>query len=447
MEEMDLKDCFIILNNKKKLIIGITILSILLVGIFNYLTFSPKYEVSAKVMLNELEDFEGLEGDQSYINRTLINNYSEIIKSEIVMDEVKKNLEVELKYEEIVEKLDVEILPETNFIIIKAIGSNPKNLTSIVNEITKTSIKYAKKLIHVKNIKVVDKAQLPDAPMKSGFKKNITIGGIVGLSLGIFLAFFLEYLNDTIRTSKDIKRYLDLPIVGILPFVKKELVTKKEPKSFAAESYRSLKTNINYLKVENQIKSILITSPTLNEENVTVVVNLAISMAQGDEKILLIDGDLRKPNVHKFFDMENNYGLSNVLNEDINYKEVIKEVKNNSNLDILTSGPILSRSIELLNSKDMKSFINKVSNEYDTIIINGPSLGGVSDSILLSTIVDSILLICTSGQSKVNEFRIGKDLINNINPNILGIVLNGVKNDKDTYSKYLYNNYLYYNDI
>lgn len=447
MEEMDLKDCFIILNKKKKLIIGITVLSILLVGIFNYLTFSPKYEVSAKVMLNELEDFEGVDEDQSYINRTLINNYSEIIKSKIVMDEVKKNLGTELKYEEIVEKLDVEILPETNFITIKAIGENPKNLTSIVNEIAKTSIKYAKQLIHVKNIKIVDKAQLPDAPMKSKFKKNITISGIVGLALGIFLAFFLEYLNDTIRTPKDIKRYLDLPILGILPFAKKELVTKKEPKSFAAEAYKSLKTNINYLKMEKPIKSILITSPTPNEENATVVANLANSMAQGDEKILLIDCDLRKPNVHKLFDIENNCGLSNVLNEDINYKEVIKKVKNNSNLDILTSGPILSSSIELLDSKDMVSFINKASNEYDTIIINGPSLGGVSDSILLSTIVDSVLLICTSGQSKVNEFSIGNDLISNINPNILGIVLNGMNDNKDNYSKYLYDNYLYYNYI
>lgn len=446
MKEINLKDCFIILKMKKKFIIALTILFVLAVGTLNYITFSPTYKASTKVMIGEVEKPEGIEIDQRYINQKNINNYSEISKSRLVMDEVKKNLKIESNYKEIVKNIEVKILPETNFIEIEVTGNESEMVSKVANEIVTVSIKYAKDIAEINNIKVVDKASPSKEPIKSNSKTNAILGGVLGLMIGIILTFAHEGLDTTIKTPQDIKKYLDLPITGILPSVNSKLIMDEEPDSFTFESYRSLRTNIEFLNNQKEIKSMLITSPVYNVDKSIVSANIAIAIAQTQKRVLLVDGNLRKPEIHQYFALKNENGLSNILNENIDYKKVIHILEKEKNLHILTSGSNFKDSGELLTSKKMKDFIKEVNNEYDIIILNSPSLGIITDATVLSTIADGTMLVCKSGQSNINEIKMGKNILDKVDANILGVILTGLSDSEDDYYKYYKNSYLHYNE-
>ena len=446
MEEISLRDYFLVLKRRKWLIISLTVIFILLAGSINHFVIGVKYKAYTTLIVDGISDNGKDEGDQKYLNQKIINNYSEIAKSNLVMDEVKKNLNLDSRFMKIIEKVELNIVPDANILNIEVTGKDSKLVVKVTDEIAKVSMKRAKDIAKIENIRIIDKAQYPKTPMKSNLITNIIIGGIIGLMTGIFMAFFLEYLDNTIKTPRDIKRYLGLSVTGIVPLIEKELVLYEEPGSFAAESYRALRTNIQSLKTDKKNKIISFTSSFPNEESSTVVANIATSIAKAKEKVLLIDGDLRNPSIHKIFDLDNHIGLSNILNDNIDYKNAINEIKIEKNLHILTSGSTISNPAELLSSNEMKEFIEKARDDYDMVILNTPSLGIMTDAAVISTIVDGTILVYEVGESNVDEAKMGKALLEKVNANILGAVLNKMPTTEKGYYKYYYDSYLYYKE-
>src|SRR5699024_4265432 len=243
----------------------------------------------------------------------------------------------------------------------------------------------------------------------------------------------------------DVEKYLRLPVSGLVPNVGNKLVVYEEPSSFASESYRSLRANIQALKIDKSKKTILITSSNPKEQNDIVSINLAGVMAT-PEKVLLIDGNIRRPSIHGYFDMPNDVGLSNVLIGDVDYKKAIKETAIDSNLHVLVSGPSLLNPAELLASDNMQNLLKKVKEEYDTIIVNSPSLGGIADAITIGTMVDGVFLVCALGKADIEEVRTGKELVEKVNADILGIILTSDGTEKDNFYKYYHNSYSYYSN-
>lgn len=220
----------------------------------------------------------------------------------------------------------------------------------------------------------------------------------------------------------------------------KELVVYKNPKSPISEAFRTLRTNIQFSNIDNDIKSIVITSSGPGEGKSTVISNLAITMAQADKKVLLIDADLRKPRINKVFNIANLSGLTNVLSENLDYKTIVVSTEV-SNLEILTSGPIPPNPAELLGSNRMKSFLEKVGEDYDMVLIDAPPIGIVTDAAVLSTKCDGVILVCAVGQAMTNAAKNAKELLQKVNANILGVVLNKIPLSKGGYYKYHYYNY------
>lgn len=443
MEEISLKDYLTILRKRKTLIITIMALSILVAAIGTGLITNPEYKSSTTMIVKGPEKQGQSDNDQKYLNQKLMNTYSEIIKSKAVMDKVEKNLSIDLSAKDIINNIEVENILDTDIIEINVVGKEPKLVAKAADEIAKMSMEYAKPIIDVENIEILDEARISKGQARSNLRSNIIIGGILGLVISIFIAFLLEYLDTTIKTPKDVKRHLGLSTIGIVTESENDLVVYEEPNSFAAETYRSLRTNIQSIKEEKKIKSILITSSNPNENRSIVSVNAAIAMSHIG-KVLLIDGDLREPQIHNLLNMGNEKGLSNVLLEAMDYKEVINETEIGRNLDVLTSGPIKSNPAELLSSSRMKEFINKVEKEYDTIILSSTSLGVMTDSVALSNVVEGTILVCESGESQIENVKIGKELLEKVNTNILGVVLNKVNVQKSDYYKYYYDSYSYY---
>ncbi|AGX43813.1 CpsD/CapB family tyrosine-protein kinase [Clostridium saccharobutylicum] len=212
------------------------------------------------------------------------------------------------------------------------------------------------------------------------------------------------------------------------------LVFEDKPKSIDAEAYRTLRTNMQYLSIEKEIKSIVVTSACPSEGKSTVLGNLALAFAQNGKNVIIIDCDLRQPSIHKKFNVSNLLGISQVLIQEETLENAIQHYK--SNLDILTSGKIPPNPSEIINSTAMNNLLEELKNKYDILIIDSPPLDVVTDGQILSTKVDGTILVLKAGQSKIQSVKEAKNLLNKVGANIIGLVINQVKESKKKYSYY-----------
>lgn len=259
--------------------------------------------------------------------------------------------------------------------------------------------------------------------------------------------------------------------MGVFLLNNSRLITTNNPKSPAAEAYKILRTNIQFSNIDKEIKTIVITSSQPDEGKTTIIANYGVALAENNKKVLIIDGDLRKPTLHKLFKLSNSYGLTNILTSrnsrtnttqdsisQLKVKINEKTINNSDNkvnpimkaiqatlmkkLFILASGPIPPNPSEILGSKKMEEFLKQVKDQFDIILIDTPPVGVVTDAALLSTIVDGTILVCASGESIKERVKSSKDLLKRVNANILGVVLNKIPVNGNAYYKYHY--YQYY---
>ena len=221
----------------------------------------------------------------------------------------------------------------------------------------------------------------------------------------------------------------------------KEIIAHRKPKSPISEAYRMLRTNISFSSIDKELKSIIITSASPSEGKSTTIANLAMTMVQAGKRVLIIDTDLRKPKVHKNFELPNMTGVTNVIAEHRDYRECIQAV-GVDNLDILTAGPIPPNPSELLGSKKMDEFISVVTGDYDVVLFDAPPVGSVTDAAILSTKVDGVILVISSGATDIKIAQRAKELLEKVSANILGVVLNKIS--KQTAGNYYYYYYSYY---
>jgi len=221
------------------------------------------------------------------------------------------------------------------------------------------------------------------------------------------------------------------------------LITNPKLKSTVAESYKILRTNIQFSSLDKQLKVLLITSPGATEGKSTTASNLAIAMAQTDKKVLLIDCDLRKPSIHRVFGLVNERGLSNVLVEGLDYHR-ISHMVNVPNLEVLTSGPNPPNPPELLGSARMRDFISKVKEDFDTVILDAPPVLPVTDSVILSTLADGVVFILSHGKTQFNMAVQAKQTMEKVESSarIIGTVINNIPSSHS----YGYDYYYYYSD-
>lgn len=216
------------------------------------------------------------------------------------------------------------------------------------------------------------------------------------------------------------------------------LIVKDNPKSPISEAYRTLRTNIEFSNFDNDINTILVTSSGPQEGKSTTAANLALSVAETGKKVLLIDCDLRKPSIHKNFNISNNKGISNLLIGQFNFDDAAQMY--GENLYILTSGTIPPNPSEMLSSKKMKTFLEEAKKNFDFIILDTPPVIAVTDAQLLSTMVGGVLLVIASGQAEILAVQKTKELLELVKANIIGVVLNKAQvNNGKNYGYYHYN--------
>lgn len=220
-----------------------------------------------------------------------------------------------------------------------------------------------------------------------------------------------------------------------------KLLLNSQFKAPIAEAYKTLRTNIQFSSLDVPIRVILVTSANPAEGKSTTVANMAISMAQSDKRVLIVDCDLRKPSIHRAFNIMNTKGLTNILAEDLDYHQICNTA-GIPNLEIITSGPKPPNPSELLGSARMKIFIEKLKNDYDMIILDSPPVLPVTDAVVLSRVVDGTILVINYGTTIYEMAHRAKESLQKVGSKIIGTVINNVpiRGHGYAYSYYYYDN-------
>ncbi len=306
--------------------------------------------------------------------------------------------------------------------------------------------------LQTSNISIVGPATAPITPIKPRKKMNILLGMIVGLGMGIALVFFLEYLDNTIKSPEDIEAYLKIPLLGVLSHVNvqskgksatSELIVHEMPKSVFAEAVRNIRTSVMFSIIDTSRKLIMVTSATQGEGKTFVASNLAAVIASTGKKTLLVDTDLRKPRVNKVFSVEKNPGLCNHLLGEIELESIIKSTQV-PNLSIVTCGNIPPNPSEIMHSAVMEKFCNAIRERFDMVIFDTPPAMTVTDAIILSSIVDGVIITIKSGSTVKDTAKRCVSQITTNKGEMLGAVVNEVDITRGGYYYHYYAHYYKY---
>lgn len=305
------------------------------------------------------------------------------------------------------------------------------------------------------NIKVSTEAVVPTAPVGPNRNRNIFIAFMISLAIGVGLAFLLDYLDDSIKSSDDVGRHLRLPTLALIPHqnllekrrilssgsngnTSTSLIALEDNRSAMAEAYRHLRTSLLFSSAGNPPKTILVTSSQPAEGKTTTAINTAVTLAQSGADVVIIDGDLRRPRLHSHFNLENSNGLTNYLSGERNTELLIKTYPALPNLKIITSGPIPPNPAELLSSNEMKNLLQFLKGNFKHIVIDSPPAISFTDAAILATLVDGVVLVALAGKSSIHLMRRFKQRLGNIGARIYGVVLNGIKSNSLEYGYYGY---------
>jgi capsular exopolysaccharide synthesis family protein len=296
------------------------------------------------------------------------------------------------------------------------------------------------------NVWIIEKAQMPKHPAKPKKKRNILLGIILGLFGGIGLAFFFEYLDNTVKTPEDVEERFDIPVISTIDLLKNKNQTivqnvLADPSSLIAENFKGLRTSVLLSSADKPPQTILVSSIAPGEGKSSICACLALTIAQAGKKVLLIDADMRRPVQHKNFNLDNKTGLSSLLAGICDQTESTCN-KVVENLDIITSGPIPPNPSELLSSKRLASLLSHVSELYDMVIIDTPPLASVTDPVVLSKHVDGLIIVTWAGKTTYEMLGKGIKQLREIKAPVTGLVLNRF-NAKKTGYYYNYGDYYY----
>jgi capsular exopolysaccharide synthesis family protein len=275
-------------------------------------------------------------------------------------------------------------------------------------------------------------------PVKPNRPLNIALGIIFGLIVGVGLAFFIEYLDTSVKTIDDVERALQAPVLGVIPQNVGRLIDEGA-ESPHAEAYRVLRTNLLFSRKDEKLNTIAIVSAGAGEGKSTTIFNLATVFAQNGQRVVVVDSDLRRPSLHKFLRVSNSIGLTNYLLKQNTLEEVI-QTTNVPTLDFMASGKLPSSSMGILSSAAMKGLISELKQRYDFVFFDSPPIMGVSDASILASEVDMTLQVIQYRRYPQPMNIRAKQLIEKVGGNLMGIVLNNINMSQDE-SYYYYSGY------
>lgn len=424
-----------------------------------------------------VQSYTGITENNDSVNnisnsKQLVNTYMEVLKDDAVMNAVGDKLTTQFDGDVLAQNfsitdsgritpasirscLAISSVTDTSAVKVTATAKNAEVAAAICNDLTKVAPQYVEEAVGVGSINTIDTAKIYNTPVAPNIMKNTVLGAAAAFMLIVLIIFIIDFFDNTIKDTDSLGQKYKKPIIGDIQAFgdskkKKDAdeddhvkLTDKETPFHIIESYKSIRTNLTFALSTVEKKVFVVSSANPGEGKSTTSANIAIAMAQGGNKVLLIDADMRKSVQHKVFELVNKKGLSTAVSKMHTPDECIqKDVM--ENLDIMTAGPIPPNPSELLASDAMAKMLNNLSEKYDVILIDTPPVNVVTDAMELAKNISGIVLVVRYGRTTEEDVENVFKRVELANMNLLGFILNGVRSKgSGYYSKYNKGKYYY----
>lgn len=298
---------------------------------------------------------------------------------------------------------------------------------------------------------VVADATSPGSPISPQPVRDGVLGLVVGLLLGVALAFLVDRIDDSIHSLEDVSRNSDgLPVLGTIPVIEgwrrqeeTHVSVVEAPSSMAAEAYRTLRTSLQFQGMERRLAVVGVTSPKAEEGKTTTVANLAVSLARAGQRVIVVSADLRRPRIHRFFGMDNSVGMTSILLGEVSALEAIQSVEKEPRLQILPSGSITPNPAEILSLDRVRKLVDWLASEADTVLLDCPPVLPVTDTLLLSRLADGMLMVVSAQTTKRRDLQRAVGMLRQVEAPLIGAVINRVPRGRGYDYSYGYSYYVY----
>ncbi len=453
---MELRDILLTLRKSWVLLLSVVLIVVGSTAAWT-LTRTPQYRTSTQLFVS-MRVGEGSVGDlsqgSSYV-RQAVSSYVSVVTSSMVMDQVISDLDLNISTSDVKKKVKANSPENTVLINISVTDSDPERAAAIANttatvftDVISNQLEKTAENEPVRvQVDVIEPAQIPVSAVSPRTGMNLALGFLAGITLGVALVLVRSVLDTRVRSKADIEAISELPIVGMIgrdpESEKRPLVALKDPRNPLVESFRTLRTNLSYLNVEDDSNSVIITSAGPNEGKTTTAMNLAVVMADSGARVVLVDADLRKPSIAKTLGIEGGVGLSDLLAGKASFEDVLQQF-GRQHLFVLPAGRIPPNPSELLGSKTMGKVLDMLSEHFDYVIIDTPPVLAVTDAAILSKRAGGTLMIAAAGRVRKQELSNALEALETVGGNLLGVVVTMVPTkgpDAYSYSSYSYQYY------
>jgi len=398
------------------------------------LAMTPKYTATTRL-------FFAVEGSKtatdlaqgSSFAEKQIASYAQVATSPLVLDPVIDRLSLEVSSTELANVVTATNPPQTVILQVSAVDPDPELAAAIANavgdELAKAAAHLSPKRENDDAVKVTPLAPalVPASPSSPNVPRNLALGALLGLLLGLGVALLRHVLDTRVRSEQDVRTVSDRPLLGTIGYDDKvpdhPLILRDEPMSGAAEAIRRLRTNLQFTDVGDRPRSIVITSSIPGEGKSTTSLNLAVALADAGSRVILIDADLRRPSVASSLGLEGQVGLTTVLIGRAEVEDVVQRWENTS-LDVLPSGRIPPNPSELLGSKAMEHLLEQLTTRYDVVLLDTPPLLPVTDAAVLGKLAGGALIIVGADRVHRPQLRESLEALMTAGVHIHGVVLN-----------------------
>lgn len=400
---------------------------------------TPTYKATAKVFVGPRTQATL---DDLAFSREFVQSYAELLRSRLLAERTVERLQLDIAPAELVTNLSTRVIPETRIIEVSATTTDPDRSALVVNTLIDTFVTEQQQEFGGRSgaqATAIEPAVRPNSQVSPRPIRNGALAGILGLIAGVGLAVFLEQLDTRVRGREQLERALPgYPVLTEVPQTSidgRSMIVQIDPKSASAEAFRILRTNVQFLAVENPISWLLVTSPYAEDGKTTVAVNLAAALSASGFRTLLVESDLRRPTVHEYFNMAASPGTSDVLLGRKMVRDVVRQT-GMRDLLVMTSGPIPPNPAELLGSQRMVDVLEEASNNVDVVVMDSPPALPVTDATVLAPRADGVILVVRAGRTRIEAAREAITQFERVGVRVLGIVLNGTRRESSYYSSY-----------
>lgn len=394
---------------------------------------TPLYQASTRLFVSTsggsslAETYQG-----NRVSQERVISYAELLQGQTLAQRTIDKLGLDMSADSLKENVSASVKADTVLISVSVLDMSPVRARDIANTLSDEFVVMIRELETPESgappsarVVVEQRASIPDEPVVPKTTRNIAIGVAIGLLAGIVFAVLRDVLDNTVKNRETLEETAGTGIVGSIPLDKERrkhpAISFETDNSAIAEAFRKLRTNLQFLVVDNPPRVIAVTSSTPGEGKSTTSINVALALAEGDNNVLLVDGDMRRPTLHKYLDLVQPVGFSTVLSGQASLDEALQKT-NFPGLTVLTSGTIPPNPSELLGSLTAKKLLSEMRAQFDYVVVDSTPLLAVTDAAILAASVDGVLLVSRFGQTKRDQLAHAVRNLQDVGASVLGAV-------------------------